>query len=464
VERKTQKSRRKRGTRVRKPDGRVLRGEVSLAELVDPDRGYVTARVFSDPEIYRLELERIFKRSWSFLAHETEMSEVGEYRVRYIADTPILLVRGENGEIHAHVNMCRHRGTPVCPAEKGRALSFRCPYHGWTYRADGTLAGLPFQERLYADPIRLRSQLNLLPVRVQSYRGLIFGTLDEDAPSLEEFLGESTWYLDLFGFRGLDLEVYGDPERWLLKANWKLGAENFGVDNYHIISVHASLISELRQFPFREEYLFGPTNFLAYFPGRGHAVAVNRPFPGMIFAGAPESLISKMREELDPGQAKLLDGLSTIVGTIWPNLSFLTVVQPLGPYPVGSGETWRYWTLRLWQPVSPTQMWVWSWCLVPRGLSEEEKKKSFQAYRLSFGISGTFEQDDAEVWRRITELAASLGGQEVRLNYEIDFAEPAWEGREIEGIPGTIRPYVSEAGARNFWKMWLRALQGDSSV
>ncbi len=120
------------------------------------------------------------------------MPDVGDYRVRYIADTPILLVRGENGEIHAHVNMCRHRGAPVCRAEKGRALSFRCPYHGWTYRADGTLAGLPFQERLYADPIRLRSQLNLLPVRVQNYRGLIFGTLDENAPPLEEFLGEST--------------------------------------------------------------------------------------------------------------------------------------------------------------------------------------------------------------------------------------------------------------------------------
>ncbi|GBC82758.1 3-phenylpropionate/cinnamic acid dioxygenase subunit alpha [bacterium HR10] len=436
-----------------------MRNDVSFQDLErELERGVLPAWVFSDGRVYEWERERIFKRVWHFLAHESEIPEAGDYVVRYIVDTPVIVVRTEQG-VRAHVNMCRHRGAPVCRGERGRSRVFRCPYHGWTYSNSGELVGIPFREQIYADPGRIERELSLPLVRVQSYRGLIFGTLSERAPSLEEYLGESTWYLDLFGCRGLDLEVFGDPERWTLSANWKTAAENFGVDNLHILSTHGSLIVELEQFPFRQEYLLGPTNFVAYFPGRGHAIAVNRPFPGMKFVGVPEPLIAKMEAEA-PEQAPYLDGLSTVVGTIWPNLSLLTVVQPLGPYPVGQGETPRYWTIRVWQPMGPTQMQVWSWCLVPRGMSEEQKRKSFQAYRLSFGVSGTFEQDDAEVWKGITELAASLGGREVRLNYEIDGAEGPWSGQQLNGAPGVIRPYVTEAGARNFWRTWLSYLRG----
>ena len=123
---------------------------LDLAAVVsDVRRGMIPAHIYGDPEIFALERDRLFTRAWVFLAHESEIPDPGDYVVRRILADSFIVARDESGAIRVLFNMCLHRGMQVCRAEMGNASHFRCPYHGWTYRNDGRLAGLPFHEEAY---------------------------------------------------------------------------------------------------------------------------------------------------------------------------------------------------------------------------------------------------------------------------------------------------------------------------
>ena len=106
----------------------------------------VRREIYRDPAVFALEMERIFKRTWVFMAHESELAAAGDYLTMRIGAEPVVVVRGEDGEVRVLVNRCRHRGAVVCERAAGNAKSFRCQYHGWTYRNDGQLVGVPFPE------------------------------------------------------------------------------------------------------------------------------------------------------------------------------------------------------------------------------------------------------------------------------------------------------------------------------
>jgi phenylpropionate dioxygenase-like ring-hydroxylating dioxygenase large terminal subunit len=118
--------------------------------LADVRRGMIPAHIYNDAEIFALEKERIFSRAWLFVAHESEIAKPGDYVVRRVLEDSFIVTRDEQGEIRAHFNMCLHRGMQVCRAEMGNASHFRCPYHGWSYRNDGRIVGLPFHQDAYA--------------------------------------------------------------------------------------------------------------------------------------------------------------------------------------------------------------------------------------------------------------------------------------------------------------------------
>ena len=116
---------------------------LDLAELVREDR--VHSRVYTDPAIFAWERERLFARVWLYLCHESQIRAAGDFLKAALAGVPVLSVRQEDGRIAALINRCAHRGAEVCQHESGRALRFRCPYHGWTYAADGRLVGVPMR-------------------------------------------------------------------------------------------------------------------------------------------------------------------------------------------------------------------------------------------------------------------------------------------------------------------------------
>ena len=113
----------------------------------DPERGLfrVHRSAMTSAEVFALEQERIFDRTWLYLAHESELPQAGDYRRRTIAGRPLFVVRGKDGEVRAFLNSCTHRGAMVCRQDQGTAETFQCFYHGWTFNNHGELIGVPDQ-------------------------------------------------------------------------------------------------------------------------------------------------------------------------------------------------------------------------------------------------------------------------------------------------------------------------------
>jgi nitrite reductase/ring-hydroxylating ferredoxin subunit len=193
----------------------------SVASNVDLERGVVRRRIFADQAVYEMEVEQIFARCWLYLAHESQLPRAGDYVAANMGEEHVLVTRDGAGKIHAFINSCRHRGNRVCRADQGHATSFVCPYHGWTYDNTGRLAGVPGFKDLYHEELD-RANWGLARVaQVASYKGLIFGTFDPEAPTLDDYLGDMRWGLDLLLDQGEMVAIPG-IQRWTMECNWKL--------------------------------------------------------------------------------------------------------------------------------------------------------------------------------------------------------------------------------------------------
>src|SRR5437762_9246241 len=166
------------------------RNPSAFLAMVDLEKGTVDRRIFSDAEIYQLELEQIFARAWNFMAHESQIPNPGDFFQTYIGEDRVIVVRDKDGGLNALLNTCRHRGNAVCRAEEGHATSFMCTYHGWTYDLQGKLVGVPGFKDYYHEDLN-RDEWGLVSAaKVDSYKGFVFATLDPEAPTLDEYLGD----------------------------------------------------------------------------------------------------------------------------------------------------------------------------------------------------------------------------------------------------------------------------------
>lgn len=205
-----------------------------------PSRFGVHRDVYTDPDIFQRELDRIFHRQWLYVAHTSEIPNPGDYLVRSMGSQPVIISRDQDEQIHVLHNRCTHRGAAVCRAERGNSNFFRCFYHNWIYDNAGKFVGLP-QRSGYAPDYEERD-LSLVRVpNVDVYRGLIFASMDPDIESLADRLAQIKDYIDLWIDRAPEgtITVTPRPERYDYPANWKFQAEN-GVDGYHGNFVHES--------------------------------------------------------------------------------------------------------------------------------------------------------------------------------------------------------------------------------
>ena len=217
------------------------------AALVRPDEGRINRRIFGDADVYEMELERIFARCWLFVGHESQVRRPGDFVTTYMGEDPVILVRDRSGDIGVFLNSCTHKGRKVCELDQGNAKAFTCPYHGWTFRTNGTLGGVPNSQDAYYGELD-KATLGLLRARSDSHRGLVFATWDPAAPSLGDYLGDMRWYLDVALDRGAGgTELIGPPQKFTVHANWKAGAENFVSDFQHAQSIaHRSALDRGR--------------------------------------------------------------------------------------------------------------------------------------------------------------------------------------------------------------------------
>ena len=195
--------------------------------------GYtLPASWYSDPEIARLEGERIFRRSWQYAGRADQVAGPGDYFACRAGDVPVVVVRDRERVLRAFVNVCRHRGHEVVHGAGTRA-SLQCPYHAWTYGLDGQLRAAPRADR---EPGFDAAGLSLLPVAVDTWGPFVFVNPAPDAPPLAEALGDLP---DMVARSGVDLDRLRFHQRaeWEMDANWKVVVENF-LECYHCAVAH----------------------------------------------------------------------------------------------------------------------------------------------------------------------------------------------------------------------------------
>jgi nitrite reductase/ring-hydroxylating ferredoxin subunit len=422
--------------------------------------GELPLRVYNDAEIYELEKERIFAENWVFIGHETEIPEPGDYVRRYIGEDPFIFVRDEEGDVNVLFDSCRHRGSKVCRAEKGNTSHFRCPYHGWTYKNNGDLAGVPRMQEGY-DGMDTSEWGLLSPPRVANYRGLVFASLNEDVPDFDEYIGDYKWYLDIhFGLTEGGMEVVGDPFRYRINSNWKVGAENFAGDGYHTHTTHRSAVDTFVE---KEWSWEGGRDyqFISDIEGHHNYTTLMGLFSKEdieAYWGYPDEVLEHLNtEELDEDQLDIARRSAIHVGTLFPNLS----VHHQTATPPGEGPR-GFLSLRKWSPRGPDEMEVLNLILAPKEASKETKEKIHQAAVYTFGPSGNFDQDDVAVWSGIVDSAGSMFAKkhDLKLNYKMGLGDighaeqdPDWPG------PGFSSETIHEGYSRTLHGNWAKAMQ-----
>lgn len=422
--------------------------DLDVSSLIDREDGVLSPRIYTDPAIYQLELERIFARSWLFLAHESQLLRAGDYFHTFMGEDPVLVVRQKDGTLAAFLNRCRHRGARLCRPEMGNAKAFTCAYHGWTYDLAGNLIAVP-HEQGYAKLDK--SRWGARRVRVESYRGLIFGTFDLDAPSLVDYMGDLAWYVDAFFDRtDAGTQVIGGVHKWVINCNWKLPAEQFTSDMYHFESTHSSGFAGSLPDGVAMPESQGPAPGRHFVIPGGHGGAVttdvaNGDLADRLFVGDPQvDWYADSRPEASRRLGELRGaGLNGVHMQLFPTFAFLPVIQ----------------TMRVWHPRGPGQIEVWAWVVVDRDAPAPVKDEWRKSVLRTFSPSGTFEQDDAEMWQEVQRGLHGAVSRDTSLNVQLGMGvadpteESPWPGR-------TSGLLWNEAAARGFYGHWADVVSG----
>jgi PAH dioxygenase large subunit len=402
------------------------------------------------------ELDRVFRTSWLFVAHESEIPTPGSYVTRRMATDPVIVVRNPAGEVRVLRNSCAHRGTQLCRADVGVTSGFRCMYHGWTYDTDGRLRGLPGLRKWYP-PDFDRAAHGLVTARAESFHGLVFATWDTDAPPLREYLGDLAFYLEaLFARAEGGWEAMGEPLRWLSRTNWKVSVENFGMDSLHLAHLHAGP-AKLGIFTSDGAT---PTAYTVVC-GSGHAAAATKlPVEGgRTYPGYPEELWPGFDAALSPEQAWFVSNNLVTKGNVFPNLSFIDLVHaytgdPEAPPVAGT-------MLRQVHPVDAYTSEVSMWILVPRDAPDRWKRWSQESLIRTLGVSGTFEPDDLENTTAVSAGNRGIRGRDDDLLFVAGAHLAPTEAVDGVRLPGEV--YVcsinTELMQRGFFTEWYRRME-----
>lgn len=424
----------------------------SFHSHVSPGEGVVDRAIFSDPEIYQIELEQIFARAWNFMCHESQIPNPGDYFLTYIGEESVIATRDKGGQLQVFLNTCRHRGNAVCRTESGNTKSFLCVYHGWTYGLDGQLIGVPGYKDLYHGDLD-RSQWGLISAgKVQSYKGFVFATMDPDAPDLVDYLGDvGRLGLDLAAEKG-DLMVVDGVQKNVIDCNWKLAVDNL-FDWYHVQVSHASaVISEY----IKPQIL--PPEQEGGEPGPSPGLHAADPYAHRVLLGEYGHGISgpRMTTEMRRAMERGGDTPEWWLDERWreePNVR--AVLGEVGRDTRGHPNIFpNLWVasaggqlcLRL--PKGPGKTEIWWFTMVDRNLPEAEQIERGRLGGLTFGPAGLLEQDDGENWDQSTRATRGVVARRYPLNFSMNL------GRGESSVPKSGPRYI-DSGINEHAQLWF---------
>jgi nitrite reductase/ring-hydroxylating ferredoxin subunit len=427
-------------------------GAGSNRPTVDLSNGLIGRAIFIDNDIYQRELDRIFAECWLYLGHESQIPDPGDYFTNYMGEDPVIVVRDGAGRIRVFLNSCRHRGMKVCRADGGKAQTFTCAFHGWTYGIDGALKAVPQVADAYYGELDL-ARWGLREARVASYGGMIFGSWSENAETLDAYLGDLRWYFDVVLERLIGgIEVVPGQQRYSVAANWKIASENFAGDNYHLPYSHGSIFRlEMRQLnPVNPAQYKSMDRFYNVTTANGHGlcgvcVGDERYQADLALARdmGPEIVeyVEECHARLTQRLGKLQAGIHALAfGNMFPNFSFndFSALRPIGFY--------------LWHPRGPLGIEAWQWCAVDRAAPKIVKEQARVDFARIQSASGIVAQDDTENFEQVTQATRGAVGRRMDFNYQMGIGH---EGEiDLPGYPGQYGRYYSEHCQRNFYRVW----------
>jgi phenylpropionate dioxygenase-like ring-hydroxylating dioxygenase large terminal subunit len=414
-------------------------GRPAYSELAQRDR--VHSSLYTDAAIFAEELEKIWYSTWVFVGHESEIANPNDYVRKKLGPQDVIMTRDRDGDVHLLLNRCAHRANLVCDDAQGNSSSFRCPYHGWTYRNDGELLGYPYNKGYGG---KGKVELRLGELRYASYRGFVFGTFAKDGPTLEEHLGAAAGEID----RLVNLAPEGEVELtagWLrhkTRANWKLLAEN-ETDGYHPQFVHGSVFSVTGSHI--GELYSDASSAVTRDLGSGHSE--NDLRPEFNASGAPmrwfgttedrfPEYVAAIRANFgEEAERILVEGAPHVM--IFPNL-FIAEIQVFMIQPVAVDECVQY-----------------STAVQLQGAPDEMNRRMVSQSIGSVGPAGMLLADDTEMYER------NQRGLQVR--------DPAWVDirrgllrERIDENGFTVGSANDEVGMRGFWKHYVSLMEDNA--
>jgi benzoate/toluate 1,2-dioxygenase alpha subunit len=420
-----------------------------LQTLVQPTR--VHRSVYTDPDIFALEMERIWGRAWIYVGHESQVPSAGSFITTEIGLDPVLMVRDDDDNIRVLFNRCRHKGAKLSARCVGKTDYFRCPYHGWTYRNNGELRGVPAREGYPETGFNAGDHGLVALAQVDNIRGFVFATKSPSSPDLRTYLGDAAATLENIADRAPagKVEIAGGRLRYRHPCNWKMFIENLN-DAMHPMIAHSSVGMAARSymksqpegtsypreaeilFPFGSSYDFfdqmgvtGLANGHGYMGGTSSIHTAYSDIPGYW-----EAMVSSY------GEIRTQEILSSNRhNTIfYPSFTAKDAIQ----------------AIRVARPRSVNETIIETYHFKLVGAPEEMLERTILYSRLINSSSGMVGPDDLDCYARMQEALCSSGSDWVDLSR---YAQQ--DNQENGNVTGSG---TSDLAARNQFSAWSKLM------
>jgi anthranilate 1,2-dioxygenase (deaminating, decarboxylating) large subunit len=384
----------------------------------------IAREMFTEPELFDLEMELIFEKNWIYACHESEIANHHDFMTLRAGRQPLIITRDGQGQLNALINACQHRGTTLTRVGKGNQSTFTCPFHAWCYKSDGRLVKVKAPGEYPEDFDK--ATRGLKKARIESYKGFVFVSLDVNGrDSLEDFLGDAKVFFDMMVAQSAtgELEVLPGKSSYTYDGNWKLQNEN-GLDGYHVSTVHYNYVATVqhRQQVNAEKGLAASGTLDYSKLGAGDKETDDGWFAfhnghSLLFSDMPNpavrpgyaAIMPRLVEEYGQGKAEwMMHRLRNL--NIYPSMFFLDQISS---------------QLRIIRPLAWNKTEMHSFCLGVKGEAEADRESRIRQFEDFFNVSGLGTPDD------LVEFREAQRGFQARLERWSDISRGS--GKWVEG-------------------------------
>ena len=422
----------------------------AIRALVQDDQ--VHRDVYVDPELFSLEMSELWANTWIYVGHTSQVPNAGDFYTTNVASQPVVMVRHDDASVRVLFNRCAHKGTKIVTDTAGNVGAFfRCPYHAWSYRTDGSLLAIP--RRAGYDGTRMTAGpagAGMGAVKnVEIYRGFVFARLSEQGPGFREYFGESLSSIDNMADRSPEgeLEIAGGCLRYLHNCNWKMYVENLN-DAMHPMVAHESSAGTAKRLwegqpadmpkPMAIEQFVPFVSGYDFFDKMGVRVFDNgHSYTGVNFS--IHSAYAAMPEYEDAlvhryGETRARDILATARhNTVYyPSLTIKGAIQ----------------SIRVARPMAADKTLIESWTFRLKGAPEALLRRTVMYTRLINSPMSVVGHDDLHAYRSIQEGLVANGNEWVSLHRDFDPGEIGATDLSVSGL--------SEISMRNQFRAWSK--------